>query len=47
MKNAAILAASALLGSASAGVHKVKLQKVPLSEQLVSWHLYSAFDISR
>jgi len=34
MKNAAILAASALLGSASAGVHKVKLQKVPLSEQL-------------
>ncbi|KAA6411733.1 MAG: vacuolar protease A [Lasallia pustulata] len=34
MKNALILAAGALLGSASAGVHKLKLQKVPLSEQL-------------
>ncbi|KOS18085.1 Vacuolar protease A [Escovopsis weberi] len=30
----AILAAAALLGSAQAGVHKMKLQKVPLSEQL-------------
>ena len=35
MKNAVLLAAGALLGSASAGVHKMKLQKVPLSEQLV------------
>ncbi|KAI4131347.1 MAG: hypothetical protein LQ347_003024 [Umbilicaria vellea] len=34
MKNTLILAAGALLGSASAGVHKLKLQKVPLSEQL-------------
>ncbi|MCJ1249419.1 Vacuolar protease A [Trapelia coarctata] len=34
MKNAVLLAAGALLGSASAGVHKIKLQKVPLSEQL-------------
>ena len=37
MKNAAILAAAAgLLGTASAGVHKMKLQKQSLSEQLVS-----------
>ncbi|KAK8242248.1 hypothetical protein IWZ00DRAFT_513719 [Phyllosticta capitalensis] len=35
MKSAMLLAASALLGSASAGVHKMKLKKVPLSEQLV------------
>ncbi|KAJ9648881.1 aspartic proteinase precursor [Coniosporium apollinis] len=34
MKTAALLAAGALLGSASAGVHKMKLKKVPLSEQL-------------
>ncbi|KZF21900.1 aspartic endopeptidase Pep2 [Xylona heveae TC161] len=34
MKNAFVLAAATLLGSASAGVHKMKLQKVPLSEQL-------------
>ena len=37
MKNAAILAAAAgPLGTASAGVHKMKLQKQSLSEQLVS-----------
>lgn len=30
----ALLAAAVLLGSASAGVHKMKLQKIPLSEQL-------------
>lgn len=30
------MAAGALLGSASAAVHKMKLKKVPLSEQLVS-----------
>ncbi|KAK5625233.1 hypothetical protein RRF57_000949 [Xylaria bambusicola] len=30
----ALLSAAALLGSAHAGVHKMKLQKVPLSEQL-------------
>ncbi|TKA61654.1 hypothetical protein B0A49_10581 [Cryomyces minteri] len=34
MKGAFLLAAGALLGSASAGVHKMKLKKVPLSEQL-------------
>ncbi|KAF2147315.1 uncharacterized protein K452DRAFT_261722 [Aplosporella prunicola CBS 121167] len=34
MKSAMLLAASALLGSASAGVHKMKLKKVPLAEQL-------------
>jgi len=35
MKGTAILAATALLGStASAGVHKMKLKKVPLTEQL-------------
>jgi hypothetical protein len=31
-----LIAAAMLLGSASAGVHKMKLQKIPLSEQLVS-----------
>ncbi|KAL2222886.1 aspartic endopeptidase Pep2 [Thermoascus aurantiacus ATCC 26904] len=33
MRTVSLLAASALLGSASAGVHKLKLNKVPLSEQ--------------
>lgn len=37
MKRASILAAGALLGLAEAGVHKMKLQKVPLSSQLVCW----------
>lgn len=36
MKSAILAAAVALLGSANAGVHKMKLQKVSLSEQLVS-----------
>jgi hypothetical protein len=31
-----VFAAAMLLGSASAGVHKLKLNKIPLSEQLVS-----------
>ena len=35
MKNTVLLAAGALLGTASAGVHTMKLQKVSLSEQLV------------
>lgn len=30
-----LIAAAALLGSAQAGVHKMKLQKVSLTEQLV------------
>jgi saccharopepsin len=34
MKSASFIAATALLGSASAGVHKMKLKKIPLSEQL-------------
>ncbi|KAF2273912.1 aspartyl proteinase [Westerdykella ornata] len=34
MKAAILLAAGSLLGPASAGVHKMKLKKVPLSEQL-------------
>ncbi|KAF1356519.1 aspartic peptidase domain-containing protein [Delphinella strobiligena] len=34
MKGNSFVAATALLGSASAAVHKMKLQKVPLSEQL-------------
>jgi saccharopepsin len=36
MKSTLILAASALLGSANAGVHRMKLEKVPLENQLVS-----------
>ena len=36
MKNTLFLAAGALLGGvAEAGIHKMKLQKIPLSEQLV------------
>lgn len=35
MKTAILLAAGALASPAIAGVHKMKLQKVPLSEQLV------------
>jgi saccharopepsin len=35
MKSLSFLTASALLGSAVAEVHKLKLDKVPLSEQLV------------
>ncbi|KAG9966991.1 Asp-domain-containing protein, partial [Aureobasidium melanogenum] len=34
MKGSSLMAAGALFGSASAGVHKMKLKKVPLSEQL-------------
>jgi hypothetical protein len=33
---AGLLSAAMLLGSASAGVHKMKLTKIPLTEQLVS-----------
>jgi hypothetical protein len=36
MKNTLVIAAAALLGAADAGMHRMKLQKVPLSEQLVS-----------
>ncbi len=36
MKYGSLIAAGALFGSASAGIHKLKLKKVPLSEQLVS-----------
>jgi saccharopepsin len=35
MKSITLLTASALLGAASAEVHKLKLNKVPLDEQLV------------
>ena len=37
----ALVTAAALLGSAQAGIHKMKLQKVPLAEQLVG-HLLSS-----
>jgi saccharopepsin len=36
MKNSLVIAAAALLGAADAGMHRMKLQKVPLHEQLVS-----------
>lgn len=37
-----IIAAGALMGLAEAGVHKMKLQKIPLSKQLVSaLHVYN------
>ena len=35
MKKGALITAAALLGSAQAGVHKMKLKKIPLAEQLV------------
>lgn len=37
MKQVSFLATGALLGLAHAGVHKMKLQKIPLSEQLVRY----------
>jgi hypothetical protein len=40
MRTTGLLAAGALLGSASAGVHKLKLQKISLSEQLVRFPTY-------
>jgi saccharopepsin len=42
MKTTGVVAAAALLGSATAKVHKLKLDKVPLSEQFV-WHLFPVF----
>jgi saccharopepsin len=36
MKSVSLLAAAVLLGSATAKVHKLKLDKVSLSEQFVS-----------
>jgi len=38
MKGDLLLAGAALLAPAVAGVHKMKLQKIPLAEQLV-WSL--------
>jgi saccharopepsin len=35
MKTTSVLAAAALVGAATAKVHKLKLDKVPLSEQFV------------
>jgi len=40
MKGSAITAAAALLGSASAAVHTMKLKKVPLSEQLENANIH-------
>ena len=45
MKNAVLLTAGAMLGVASAELHRMKLQKVPLSEQLVS-HLSCSLSIA-
>lgn len=45
MKHSVLLAASSLLGSASAAVHTAKLQKVPLGEQLVSSTPFDAIEI--
>ena len=41
MKNSLFVAATAVVGQAAAGVHRMKLQKVPLHEQLVCVHLTS------
>ena len=42
MKKALLLAATVLLGCTSAKVHRLKLNKVPLSDQLVSYHRSTA-----
>jgi hypothetical protein len=42
----ALFTAALLLGSASAGVHKLKLKKIPLSDQLVGYHTCCAADLS-
>jgi saccharopepsin len=44
MKYAALLAASALMAGAEAKVHKMKMKKIPLDEQLKS---YTMHDMSR
>lgn len=44
MKSNLILAASALLGSANAGIHRMKLEKIPLEQQLVSAILLMSTD---
>ena len=36
MRSDFFVAAAALLGAADAGIHRMKLQKVPLEDQLVS-----------
>ena len=36
MKNSLVIAAAALLGATDAAMHRMQLQKVPLTEQLVS-----------
>lgn len=35
MKTSLALAATTLLGSASAGIHRMKLEKIPFEQQLV------------
>jgi hypothetical protein len=44
MKTTFALAASSLLGSASAGVHRMKLEKIPFDQQLVRPSLYVHFE---
>lgn len=41
MKTTSVLTAAALVGAASAKVHKLKLDKVPLSEQFVRYPYFS------
>jgi hypothetical protein len=43
MKTSLALAASTLLGSASAGVHRMKLEKIPFDQQLVRPRSYVHF----
>jgi saccharopepsin len=40
MKATAVLLSAAMVGSATAGVHKMKLQKIPLDEQLKSYTMH-------
>ena len=48
MKSAVAVAATALLGTASAAVHSMKLKKVPLAEQLVRhFHLTTILLLKR
>ena len=45
MKSFALLTASALLGCASAEVHKLKLNKVPVEDQMVRQSSIETFSI--
>jgi hypothetical protein len=46
MKNSLVIAAAALLGASDAAMHRMKLQKVPLEDQLVRSALPSSYHVA-